>query len=61
MPRSEALKRAQKKYAKKHKALMKRNTYKSAGKRFILNYAGKEELMEYQGFISQRIKKLEGK
>ena len=52
MPRSEALKRAQKKYAKKHKALMKRNSYKSAGKRFILNYAGKEELMEYQGFIS---------
>lgn len=61
MPRSEALKRAQKKYAKKHKTLMKRNTYKSAGKNFILNYAGKQDLIEYQGFISQRIKKLEGK
>lgn len=61
MSRSEALKRAQKKYAKKHKALMKRNTYKSAGKNFILNYAGKQDLIEYQGFISQRMKKLEGK
>lgn len=61
MPRSEALKRAQKKYAKKHQNSMNRNTYKSAGKRFILNYATKEELAEYQGFISQRMKKLEGK
>ena len=61
MPRSEALKRAQKKYAKKHRSSMNRNTYKSAGKNFILNYASKEDLMEYQGFISQRLKKLEGK
>lgn len=61
MPRSEALKRAQKKYAKKHQNSMNRNTYKSAGKNFILHYATKEELAEYQGFISQRMKKLEGK
>lgn len=61
MARSESLKKAQKKYAAKHKSSMNRNTYKSAGKNFILNYATKEDLKEYERFILQRMKKLEGK
>ena len=40
---------------------MNRNTYKSAGKNFILNYATKEDLKEYEHFILQRMKKLEGR
>ena len=61
MARSESLKKAQKKYAAKHKSSMNRNTYKSAGKNFILNYATKEDLKEYERFILQRMKKLEGR
>ena len=57
MARSESLKKAQKKYAAKHKSSMNRNTYKSAGKNFILNYATKEDLKEYERFILQRMKK----
>ena len=57
MARSESLKKAQKKYAAKHKSSMNRNTYKSAGKNFILNYATKEDLKEYERFILRYIVK----
>lgn len=60
MARSESLKKAQKKYAVKHRKEMKRNTYKSSGKRFILKYATKDELLEYSELISKRMRELEG-
>lgn len=58
MARSEALKRAQKKYeAKKPIARIKANT-KSAGKRFILKYATKKDLFEYIAWIQNRLREL---
>lgn len=58
MARSEALKKAQKKYeAKKPIAIKKANT-KSAGKRFILNFATKKDLLEYKELINKRLKEL---
>lgn len=54
----EALKKAQKKYlAKKPVAVKKANT-KSAGKRFILKYSTKKDLLEYQELIKKRLKEL---
>lgn len=60
MARSESLKKAQKKYADKNRKAMNRNTYKSSGKRFILKYATKDELLEYSELIAKRMKELEG-
>ncbi len=59
MARSEALKRAQKRYeAKKPTARIKANT-KSAGKRFILKYSTKKDLAEYLGWIHYRQQELD--
>ena len=59
MARSEALKRAQKKYeAKKPIARIKAST-KSAGKRFILSYSTKKDLFQYLDWIHQRLKQLD--
>lgn len=59
MARSEALKKAQKKYElKKPTARIKAST-KSAGKRFILNYSTKKDLFEYLGWIHNRLKELD--
>lgn len=59
MARSEALKRAQKRYeAKKPVARIKANT-KSAGKRFISKYSTKKDLIEYLSLIHDRQRELE--
>ena len=59
MARSEALKRAQKKYElKKPTARLKAST-KSAGKRFILRYSTKKDLFEYMGWIHKRLRELD--
>lgn len=61
MARSEALKRAQKKYeSKKPTARVKAST-KSAGKRFILKYSTKKDLSQYLAWIHQRLKQLDKK
>lgn len=58
MARSEALKRAQKKYeAKKPTARIKAST-KSAGKRFILKYSTRKDLLEYMVWIHSRLREL---
>ena len=58
MARSEALKKAQKKYELKNPiARIKANT-KSAGKRFIINFATKKDLLEYKKLIQDRLKEL---
>lgn len=58
MARSEALKKAQKKYeAKKPTARIKAST-KSAGKRFILKYSTKKDLLEYMVWIHNRLREL---
>lgn len=59
MARSEATKRAQKKYmAKKPPARIKAST-KSAGKRFILRYSTKKDLFEYMSWIHNRLQELD--
>lgn len=59
MARTEAAKRAQKKYeAKKPVARIKAST-KSAGKRFIIKYSTKKDLFEYLGWIHSRLKELD--
>lgn len=59
MARSEAVKRAQKKYeAKRPVARIKAST-KSAGKRFIINYSTKKDLLEYLDWINTRLKELD--
>lgn len=59
MARSEAAKRAQKKYElKKPAARIKANT-KSAGKRFILKYSTKKDLFEYMVWIHNRLRELD--
>ena len=59
MARSEALKRAQKKYElKKPTARIKAST-KSSGKRFILRYSTKKDLFEYMILIHNRLKELD--
>lgn len=58
MARSEALKKAQKKYAKTHKEIRKKVETKSAGKRFILKYATKKDLLEYMDLVKKRIQEL---
>lgn len=58
MARSEALKRAQKRYAAKKPIAKKKANTKSAGKRFILNFATKKDLLEYQKLIAKRLKEL---
>ena len=61
MARSEATKRAQKKYeAKNPTARIKANT-KSAGKRFILKYSTKKDLLEYRVWIHNRLQELDKK
>lgn len=61
MARSEALKRAQKRYElKKPTARIKAHT-KSEGKRFILNYSTTKDLFQYLDWIHQRLKQLEDK
>ena len=58
MARSESLKKAQKKYAKTHRETRKRVDTKSAGKRFILKYATKKDLLEYMELIKKRMQEL---
>lgn len=58
MARSEALKKAQKKYYLKNKSRYKINSYRSRAKNFILKYATKKELLEYLKLIQKRLKEL---
>lgn len=59
MARSEALKKAQKKYAAKKPAARTKASTKSAGKRFILRYSTKKDLLEYLGWIHKRLRELD--
>jgi hypothetical protein len=58
MARSESLKKAQKKYARTHREIRRRVDTKSAGKRFILKYATKKDLLEYMELIKKRMQEL---
>lgn len=58
MARSEALKKAQKKYYLKNKSRYKINSYRSRAKNFILKYATKKDLLEYLKLIQKRLKEL---
>lgn len=59
MARSEATKRAQKKYELKHPTTRIKASTKSSGKRFILNYSTKKDIFQYLDWINQRLKQLE--
>ena len=59
MARSEAMKRAQKKYESKKPAARTKASTKAAGKRFILNYSTKKDIFQYLDWINQRLKQLE--
>ena len=59
MARSEAMKRAQKKYESKKPAARTRASTKSAGKRFILRYSTKKDLSEYMVWIHNRLRELD--
>lgn len=59
MARSEALKRAQKKYEAKNPTARIKASTKSAGKRFIFKYATKKDLSQYLDWIHQRLKQLD--
>lgn len=58
MARSEALRKAQKRYALKNPTARTKANTKSAGKRFILNFATKKDLLEYRKLIQKRLKEL---
>lgn len=59
LARSEALKKAQRKYYDKHKDEMKRNMYKSHAKHFILDFdPTKEELFELKELIEVKLKNI---
>ena len=59
MARSEATKRAQKKYESKKPAARIKASTKSAGKRFILKYSTKKDLFEYIAWIHSRLRELD--
>ena len=52
---------ANKRYYQSEDAVLKRKVRncKSNGKSFILNFAGEDELKEYEGYIKERRKDLE--
>ena len=59
MARSEALKRAQRRYYETHKEEMKRNMYKSHAKHFVLDYdPTREELLKLKKLIEEKLKKV---
>ena len=58
LARSEALKKAQNKYAKTHKEIRKKVETKSAGKRFILKYATKQDLLKFMELIKKRMQEI---
>lgn len=59
MARSEALKRAQRRYYETHKEEMKRNMYKSHAKHFVLDHdPTRGELLELKGIIEAKMKEI---